>query len=101
MVIVNMFPRITTNVEVFHGVAMVRDTGIPVYRIPAQLGSGMSWTEILDTTGVEPQDIREALLYASAVLQGAVRRAALLEKVLQADRPILDALSRHERTILG
>jgi uncharacterized protein (DUF433 family) len=100
MATVNMFPRITTNPKIQHGAPMIRDLPVPVHAVLARLAEGRSWDDLRDAyPGLEPQDIREALLYAAAVLHGAERRATLLEASLQEDRPILDALARHERTI--
>ena len=91
---VTMFPRITRDPKILHGVAMVRDTEVPVYLILIRLGEGRTWKQILEQyPRLEPADIREAALYAAAVLHMPLDA----EHVMEGLAPALDAMARHDR----
>ena len=60
------FTRITIDPEKMGGVACIRGLRIPVSTIVGMVANGMTEKEILDAyPDLEPEDIREALLYAA------------------------------------
>jgi uncharacterized protein (DUF433 family) len=61
-----MFDRITSDPEILGGRACIRGMRIPVSIILGQLAHGATEAEILaDYPELEPEDIREALEYAT------------------------------------
>lgn len=61
-----MFERITFNTEIMGGRACVRGMRIPVSTLVSQIAHGATFDEILsDYPDLEPEDIQQALEYAS------------------------------------
>ncbi len=61
--------RITMDPEKMGGIPCIRDVRIPVARIVAMLGDGMSYEEILsDYPDLEEADIKQALKFAATSL---------------------------------
>jgi uncharacterized protein (DUF433 family) len=74
------FPRITFDPNKCFGKACIRGMRMPVSSILSYLSSGMSQEEILrDWPELEPEDIRQALAYASEAME---------ERVLFLDEPV-------------
>lgn len=64
------FPRITVDPAQMGGVPCIRGLRIPVATVIGMLAEGMEPTEILGHyPDLEPEDIREALRYASVALR--------------------------------
>jgi uncharacterized protein (DUF433 family) len=64
------FTRITVNPKQMDGVPCIRNLRIPVATIVAMVADGMTEKEILQTyPDLEPQDIKEALLYAAETVK--------------------------------
>ena len=64
------FTRITIDPEKMGGVACIRGLRIPVSTIVGMVANGMTEKEILDAyPDLEPEDIREALLYAAEAVK--------------------------------
>jgi uncharacterized protein (DUF433 family) len=64
------FTRITINPEKMGGVACIRGLRIPVSTFVGMVANGMTEKEILDAyPDLEPEDIREALLYAAEAVK--------------------------------
>jgi uncharacterized protein (DUF433 family) len=64
------FTRITIDSEKMGGVACIRGLRIPVSTIVGMVANGMTEKEILDAyPDLEPEDIREALLYAAEAVK--------------------------------
>lgn len=64
------FERITINPQQMDGLPCIRGLRIPVATVVDMVAEGMSTAEILaDFPDLEPEDIREALRYASAALR--------------------------------
>jgi uncharacterized protein (DUF433 family) len=64
------FTRITIDPEKMGGVACIRGLRIPVSTIVGMIANGMTEKEILDAyPDLEPEDIREALLYAAEAVK--------------------------------
>lgn len=64
------FERITINPQQMGGLPCIRGLRIPVATVVDMVAEGMSTAEILaDFPDLEPEDIREALRYASAALR--------------------------------
>ncbi len=67
--ITQLLERISVNPKVMVGKPVIRGTRIPVELIVKMLAQGISSEEILkEYPRLEPEDIRAALAYASAVL---------------------------------
>lgn len=65
-----MFERITIDASQMNGIPCIRNLRIPVATVVDMVAEGMSTDEILsDFPDLEPEDIREALRYASAALR--------------------------------
>lgn len=63
------FSRITVDPRQMGGVPCIRGLRIPVATVVAMVADGMSEREILEAyPDLEPEDIREALLYAAEAL---------------------------------
>lgn len=74
------FPRITFGPDKCFGKACIRGMRMPVSSVLSYLSSGMSQEDILrDWPELEPDDIREALAYASEAME---------ERVLFLDDPV-------------
>jgi uncharacterized protein (DUF433 family) len=74
------FQRITFDPNKCFGKACIRGTRMPVSSVLSYLSSGMSQEEILqEWPELEPDDIREALAYASEAME---------ERVLFLDEPV-------------
>lgn len=68
-----MLERITIDSQICHGEPCIRGLRIPVYLVVELVASGMSWEEILEAyPDLERDDIRAALLYASALAKEKV-----------------------------
>ena len=64
------FSRITLDPRQMGGVPCIRGLRIPVATVVAMVADGMSEREILEAyPDLEPEDIREALLYAAEALK--------------------------------
>ncbi|MCX8014381.1 MAG: DUF433 domain-containing protein [candidate division WOR-3 bacterium] len=64
------FTRITVDIEQMGGVPCIRNLRIPVATIVGMIAEGMTQNEILQAyPDLEPEDIKEALLFASEALQ--------------------------------
>jgi len=64
------FTRITIDPEKMGGIACIRGLRIPVSTIVGIVANGMTEKEILDAyPDLEPEDIREALLYAAEAVK--------------------------------
>ena len=64
------FTRITIDPEKMGGIACIRGLRIPVSTIVGMVANGMTEKEILDAyPDLEPEDIREALLYAAEAVK--------------------------------
>ncbi len=64
------FERITVNPKQMGGQACIRSMRIPVATVVAMVADGMSTAEIVAALpDLSPEDVTEALHYASAVLQ--------------------------------
>ena len=64
------FPRITVEPEKMGGVPCIRGLRIPVATIVGMIADGMSRKEILKAyPDLEPEDIRQALLYAAEAVR--------------------------------
>ncbi|HYX22646.1 MAG TPA: DUF433 domain-containing protein [Thermoanaerobaculia bacterium] len=64
------FQRITTNPHQMGGVPCIRGLRIPVATVVDMVADRMSETEILEAfPDLEPEDIREALLYAAEAVR--------------------------------
>ncbi len=64
------FSRITVDPEQMGGVPCIRGLRIPVATIVAMVADGLSVDEILAAyPDLEPEDIREALLYAAEAVR--------------------------------
>ena len=64
------FSRITVDPRQMGGVPCIRGLRIPVATVVAMVADGMSEREILEAhPDLEPDDIREALLYAAEALK--------------------------------
>ncbi len=64
------FTRITVNPEQMGGVPCIRRLRIPVATVVAMVANGMCEKEILEAyPDLEPEDIREALLYAAETVK--------------------------------
>ena len=64
------FSRITVDPRQMGGVPCIRALRIPVATVVAMVADGMSEAEILEAyPDLEPDDIREALLYAAEALK--------------------------------
>ena len=64
------FTRITIDPEKMGGVACIRGLRIPVSTIVGMVANGMTEKETLDAyPDLEPEDIREALLYAAEAVK--------------------------------
>lgn len=74
------FPRITFDPNKCFGKACIRGMRMPVASVLSYLSSGMSPEEILrDWPELEPEDLRQALAYASEAME---------ERVLFLDEPV-------------
>ncbi len=63
------FKRITVNPQHMGGVPCIRGLRIPVATVVAMVADGMTEKEILEAyPDLEPEDIRESLLYAAEAL---------------------------------
>lgn len=64
------FERITVNIEQMGGFPCIRNLRIPVATVVGMIAEGMTQKEILEAyPDLEPEDIKEALLFASEALQ--------------------------------
>ena len=64
------FTRITIEPDKMGGVACIRGLRIPVATIVGMVANGMTEKEILEAyLDIEPEDIREALLYAAEAVK--------------------------------
>ena len=64
------FTRITIDPKKMGGIACIRGLRIPVSTIVGMVANGMTEKEILDAyPDLEPEDIREALLYAAEAVK--------------------------------
>jgi uncharacterized protein (DUF433 family) len=64
------FTRITIDPEKMGGVACIRGLRIPVSTVVGMVANGMTEKEIQDAyPDLEPEDIREALLYAAEAVK--------------------------------
>lgn len=64
----NWRERITTDFQVVHGKACIKDTRIPVSVVLDNLAEGSSIDEILQSyPSLTPEDIRAAIAYAAAL----------------------------------
>lgn len=64
------FTRITIDPEKMGGVPCIRGLRIPVATIVGMVANGMTEGEILDAyPDIEPEDIKEALLYAAEAVK--------------------------------
>jgi uncharacterized protein (DUF433 family) len=64
------FTRITIEPDKMGGVACIRGLRIPVATIVGMVANGMTEKEILEAyPDIEPEDIREALLYAAEAVK--------------------------------
>jgi len=62
--------RIKINTEQMGGVPCIRNLRIPVATVVGMLAEGMTQKEILKSyPDLEPEDIKESLLFASEMLQ--------------------------------
>jgi uncharacterized protein (DUF433 family) len=67
------FDRITTDPEVLGGKPCIRGMRLSVQRVLEILAQNPSWDELrLDYPEVEPDDIRQALAFAAALLTDRV-----------------------------
>jgi uncharacterized protein (DUF433 family) len=74
------FQRITVDPKKMGGVPCIRDLRVPVATVVSMVADGMSTEEIVgELPYLEPEDVREALLYAAEALQE--RELPLLEDV--------------------
>jgi uncharacterized protein (DUF433 family) len=65
-----VFTRITIDPDKMSGVPCVRDLRMPVATVVAMVAEGMADEEILRAhPDLEPEDIREALLYAAEAVK--------------------------------
>jgi uncharacterized protein (DUF433 family) len=64
--------RIVIDPEIQHGKPVIRGTRVPITRIIGGLAGGMSQEDIMNEYGVEEQDIRAALLYATELIESRV-----------------------------
>ena len=64
------YPRITVNPNQMGGVPCIRGLRIPAATVVAMVADAMSEEEILQAfPDLEPEDIRQALLYAAEAVQ--------------------------------
>jgi len=64
------FTRITIEPDKMGGVPCIRGLRIPVTTIVGMVANGMTEKEILETyPDIEPEDIKEALLYAAEAVK--------------------------------
>jgi uncharacterized protein (DUF433 family) len=64
------FTRITIDPDKMGGAPCIRGLRIPVATIVGMVANGMTGKEILDAyPDIEPEDIREALLYAAEAVK--------------------------------
>lgn len=64
------FTRITLDPDKMGGVACIRGLRIPVTTVVGLVANGMTEKEILEAyPDIEPEDIREALLYAAEAVK--------------------------------
>jgi len=65
-----IFTRITIDPDKMSGVPCVRDLRMPVATVVAMVAEGMTEDEILHAhPDLEPEDIRESLLYAAEAVK--------------------------------
>lgn len=65
-----IFTRITIDPDKMSGVPCIRDLRMPVATVVAMVAEGMTEDEILHAhPDLEPEDIREALLYAAEAVK--------------------------------
>jgi uncharacterized protein (DUF433 family) len=65
-----LLERISINPKVMVGKPVIRGTRIPVEMVVKMLAQGIPETDILEEyPGLQPEDIRAALAYASATLE--------------------------------
>jgi uncharacterized protein (DUF433 family) len=60
--------RIVIDPEIQHGKPVIRGTRVPVVRIIGGLAGGMSTEEIIQEYGVNDEDIKAALMFASDLI---------------------------------
>jgi len=64
-----MSDRIVIDPEIQHGKPVIRGTRVPITRIIGGLAGGMSQEDIMLEYGIDEQDIRAALLYATELIE--------------------------------
>jgi uncharacterized protein (DUF433 family) len=62
---IELYPGITADVRVMHGVPVIRGTRIPARLVVGQLADGESIASLMDAYGLDEAQIRAALGYAA------------------------------------
>lgn len=60
--------KIIVDKDIRHGKPIIRGTRVPVDIILGSLAGGMSYKEICDEYGIENDDIRSAIEYATKII---------------------------------
>ncbi len=60
--------RIEVNPDVHHGKPVIKGTRVPVHILVGSVADGMSIDEVASEYGVETEDVKAALLYASRLV---------------------------------
>lgn len=63
-----MDERITIDSQIQHGKPVIRGTRVPVVRVLGGLAGGMTIDEVVHEYGIEVEDVRAALAYASRLV---------------------------------
>jgi uncharacterized protein (DUF433 family) len=64
-----MNERIAMDPQVQHGKPVIRDTRVPVARMPGGLAGGMSFDEVCRKYDLTPEDIRAAIRYTEELVE--------------------------------
>jgi uncharacterized protein (DUF433 family) len=71
-----VFPGITIDPQVVHGLPVVADTRVPVEVVVGELAGGSSFEDIMQDYHLTDQQIRAALAYATQLLKSTTIYAA-------------------------
>ncbi len=63
-------PRIEIDPDVHHGKPVIEGTRVPVHLLVGSMAGGMTLEDVADEYGVETEDVKAALEYASHLVSG-------------------------------
>lgn len=63
-------PRIEVDPEIQHGKPVIKGTRVPVHILVGSVAGGMVLEDVADEYGVEVEDVKAALEYASRLVSG-------------------------------